>query len=134
MQNTSGWRLVISMVIAAKNSQTFWNFLVINPLKHNVEKWPIILSISSGVHTTRFSKYVLLFFNIMPERVNLIAIYFFKVSNKNSRTICETSSKLTIKTLKWRHWRHSDVFIVKFDFTRCSGVFIAEFKQLNTSL
>ena len=36
-----------------------------NPLFRYVEKWPNILSKSCGVQTTRFSKYVWPFFNIM---------------------------------------------------------------------
>ena len=39
----------------------------------------------------------------------------FKVDNKNTRTRCEISSKLTIKTLERRHWRRSSVFIVNFE-------------------
>ena len=40
--------------------------------------------------------------------------YMFKVNNRNSRTRCETCSKLTIKTPEQRHWRRSSVFIVDF--------------------
>ena len=39
-------------------------------------------------------------------------IYLFKVNDRNTRTRCEMCSKLTLKTPKRRHWRHSDVFIV----------------------
>ena len=38
-----------------------------------------------------------------------------KVNNRNTRTRCEICSKLTIKTLEWRHWRLSGVFIVNFE-------------------
>ena len=39
--------------------------------------------------------------------------YMFKVNNRNTRTRCETCSKLTIKTPERRHWRHRyGVFIV----------------------
>ena len=38
----------------------------------------------------------------------------FKVHNKNTRTKCETCSKLTIKTPELRNWRRSGVFIVNF--------------------
>ena len=41
--------------------------------------------------------------------------YTFKVSNRNTRTTCEICSKLTIKTLRRRHWRNSGVFIVNFE-------------------
>ena len=43
----------------------------------------------------------------------LVGIYMFKVNNRNTRTRCEISSKLTGKTLERRHWRRSSVFIVK---------------------
>ena len=39
----------------------------------------------------------------------------FKVNKRNTRTRCETCSKLTIKTLEGHHWRRSGVFIVNFE-------------------
>ena len=39
----------------------------------------------------------------------------FKVNNKNTRTRCETCSKLTIKTPGQRQWPSSGVFIVNFE-------------------
>ena len=39
-------------------------------------------------------------------------IYLFKFNNINTRRRCKICSKLTIKTLEWRHWCHSGVFIV----------------------
>ena len=42
-------------------------------------------------------------------------IYLLKVNNKSTRTRCEICSKLTIKTLERRQWRHSGVFIVHFE-------------------
>ena len=47
-------------------------------------------------------------------------IYLFKINNRNSRTMCETCSKLTIKT-------PDDVI----DFTNCSAVSTVEFEQVN---
>ena len=44
-----------------------------------------------------------------------VGICIFKVNNRNTRTRCETCSKLTIKTPERRHWRHSGVFIVNFE-------------------
>ena len=35
-----------------------------------------------------------------------VVVYLFKVNNKNTRTMFEICSKLTIKTLEWRQWRH----------------------------
>ena len=43
------------------------------------------------------------------------AITCFKVNNRNSRTICEICSKLTMKTQERCHWRRSGVFIVNFE-------------------
>ena len=47
-------------------------------------------------------------------KANPACNYMFKVSNRNTR--CEICSKLTIKTPKRRHWRHSGVFIVNFEY------------------
>ena len=41
--------------------------------------------------------------------------YMFKVNNRTTRTRCEISSKLTIKTPERRQWRHSGVFIINFE-------------------
>ena len=43
------------------------------------------------------------------------AIYLFKVSNRNTKTRCKISLKLTIKTTERRHCRRSCVFIVNFE-------------------
>ena len=42
-------------------------------------------------------------------------IYLFKVHIGNARAMCETCSKLTIKTLGRRNWRRFNVFIVNFE-------------------
>ena len=41
--------------------------------------------------------------------------YMFKVNIRNTRASCEICSKLAIKTLERRQWRHSGVFIVNFN-------------------
>ena len=46
--------------------------------------------------------------------------YVFKVYNKNTRTMCETYSNITIKT---RRWRRSGVFIVNSE--QISHIFLA---------
>ena len=66
----------------------------------------------------------------LQENVHdLVGIYMFKVNNGNTRTGCEISSKLTIKTPE----RRSGVFIVNFEhyFTRSSSVSIVDFEQVN---
>ena len=45
-----------------------------------------------------------------------VGINMFKVNNRNTRTRCEVSSKLTIKTPERRHGRRSGVFIVDFQY------------------
>ena len=42
-------------------------------------------------------------------------IYLLKLNNRNTGTICELSSNLTIKALEQGHWRSSGVFIVNFE-------------------
>ena len=54
-------------------------------------------------------------------------IYLFKVNNRNTRTMCEISAKLTVKTPSFwclYCWLWTN-------FTYCSGVSIVEFVQLN---
>ena len=46
---------------------------------------------------------------------NQPSITFSKFTIETPRTRCETSSKLTKKTPKRRHWRRSGVFIVNFE-------------------
>ena len=41
--------------------------------------------------------------------------HMFKVNNSNTRTRCETCSKLRIKTTERGLWRRSGIFIVKFE-------------------
>ena len=40
----------------------------------------------------------------------------FKVNNRNTRRRRGICSKLTIKTPERRHWRHSGVFVVNFEY------------------
>ena len=47
--------------------------------------------------------------------MKLATIYFFKVSNRNTRKRCEICSKLTIATQEQHQSRHSSVFIVNFE-------------------
>ena len=56
----------------------------------------------------------------------------FKVNSRNTRTRCETFSKLTIKAPEGRLWRRSGVFIVNFEtyFTHCSSVYIVNFEHV----
>ena len=49
------------------------------------------------------------------SKTHPVGIYLFKFNNENTRIICEIYSQLTIKTPDRRHWRRSDVFIVKFE-------------------
>ena len=51
----------------------------------------------------------------LSKATGSIEIYLLKVNNRNTRTMCEICSKLTIKTPEWRHWCLSGVFIVNFE-------------------
>ena len=44
-----------------------------------------------------------------------VGIYLLKVNNRNNRTRCEISSKLTIKKPERRQWFRSGIFIVNFE-------------------
>ena len=51
--------------------------------------------------------------------------YMFKFNNRNTRTRCEISPKLTIKIPERRHWRRTGIFIVNFEYiSRLVLVFI----------
>ena len=61
----------------------------------------------------------------------------FQVNITNTTVITEIYLKLTIKTPGQQHWRRSGIFIVALNrfhilFTYCSGVYIADFKKVNT--
>ena len=47
--------------------------------------------------------------------LNSAGIYLLWVSNRNTRTRCETCSELTIKTPEWRQWHRFNAFIVNFE-------------------
>ena len=61
-----------------------------------------------------------------------INIYLLKVNNRNTWKRCEICLKLTIKTLEWRQWHCSGVFIVNFEhISLFSSVFIVDFEKVN---
>ena len=45
---------------------------------------------------------------------NSAGFWSFRVNNRNPKLMCGICSKLTIKTPKRHHWRHSSVFIINF--------------------
>ena len=57
-----------------------------------------------------FSRWLIEGGSILPA-----CIFLLKVNNRNTRTRCEKSSKLAIKTPERLQWRHSGVFIVNFE-------------------
>ena len=63
-------------------------------------------------------------------------IYLFKVNN-NKKTLEKVwhMFKLTIKTTKWRHWRHSAVLLLTLNicYTFSSSVSIVDFEQVNVT-
>ena len=55
-------------------------------------------------------------FESLKTKKNLPAgIYFFKVNNGNTRTMCEIISNLTMRIPERRQWRRSSVFINNFE-------------------
>ena len=57
-------------------------------------------------------------------RTTPAGIYLLKGNNRNTRTRCEISSKLRIKTPERRHWRRSGSLLLMLTFTRCPSVFL----------
>ena len=57
-------------------------------------------------------------------------IYLVKVNNRNPSARCEIYSKLTIKTTDWRHWQHSDIFIVNFEHVTADWVLARYFRNV----
>ena len=74
-----------------------------------------ILSIVSFLHCINIKQFLTT--NNIPAEVFVYpgGNYLLKFNNRSTRTRCEISSKLTIKTPKRRHWRRSGVFIVNFE-------------------
>ena len=56
-------------------------------------------------------------------------IYLFEINNRNTKTMCETCSKLTIKIPERRQWCRSGVFIVNFE--NILHVSVVNFEQVN---
>ena len=53
--------------------------------------------------------------NLMNNSINQTGIYLFKVNNRNTRTMWEIYSRLTIKTPEQSYWLRSGVFNVNFE-------------------
>ena len=54
-------------------------------------------------------------FVLNPKDTKPVNIYFLKVNNGNTRTMCDISSNLTIKTPERHQWHSSGVFGVNFE-------------------
>ena len=76
-------------------------------LSHTLDK---VLKIFEFIQFQLYSNWTCLYW----EGLYPAGIYLFKV-HKNTRTRCETCSKMTIKTPERRHWSRSGVFIVNFE-------------------
>ena len=59
-----------------------------------------------------WNKPVYCLISLTHTRPILTGIYSNKVNNGNTRTMCETCSKLTLKKLERRQWRRSVVFLL----------------------
>ena len=76
------------------------------------------------------NKYILVFGQVPTQ----LTITFSKSTIETVDKTCEIRSKLTIKTLEWRHGHRSSIFIVNFDYVSSfSTVFIANFEQVNNN-
>ena len=65
------------------------------------------MNLSQNSMTNSFYATTLVFFfTPRKEKTSTAVIYLFKVNNRNTRTIYEIWSKLTIKTPQWSQWRH----------------------------
>ena len=53
--------------------------------------------------------------NTFSKLIYPAVIYLLKVNKNNTRVICETYLKLTIKAPERRHWRRYGVFIVNLE-------------------
>ena len=65
-----------------------------------------------------------------------VGICLLKVSNRNTRTRCETCSKSKIKITERHHWRRSSVLIVNFEHVNADWVvsFYTSRKHQNSSV
>ena len=63
-----------------------------------------------------------------------VGIYLFKVNNRNTGTVGEICSKLTVKTPERSQWRRSGVFIVNFKQISLIVLvsIVVDFEQVNT--
>ena len=67
----------------------------------------------------------------MINKKGPVGIYPLKVNNRNTRTRCETCSKLTIKTPEQRQWHPSGVFIANFEHISHLVLVIVNFEHVN---
>ena len=77
--------------------------------------------------------------NCVLQFIYWVSIYLLKINKRNTRTMCEICSNLTIKTPEQYHWRHSGVLCCWFQahFTSYSSVFrvsLDDFEQAKTRL
>ena len=88
------------------------NSIVFRPIIRSVAKYQFYLQSSAAINS---------FLD------NPASIYLFKVSNRNTRTMCEICSKLTIKTPEEYLWFRSAASIADLErlgiFWKSSGVF-----------
>ena len=77
------------------------------------------IRLSCSVRVLVFVIFIQILINILDLKLlkikNPAGNYFFQVNNRNIKTRCEISSKLTIKTPARHQWHRSDVFIVNFE-------------------
>ena len=79
----------------------------------------------------KISSYFKIYHQVLPSPV---IIGFFKVNNKNTGTMHQICSKLAVKAQN----NNTDILLILFlkiniGFSNCSGIFIADFEQVNSS-
>ena len=98
--NNKNWRLFVKRLLVFEEALK-------NMFRLQIVDW------GKWEKTWRFwcsSEWFFMWFLLYPA-----SIYLFKVNNRNTRTMCEICSKLTIKTPERRRWRRSGIFIVNFE-------------------
>ena len=69
---------------------------------------------------------------LMTSNKTSVDNYMFQVNNRNTRTMYEICSKLTIKTPERRHWRHLGVFVVNIEEVNSGWALIIELSHPQT--
>ena len=84
-------------------------------LKNDQTYFKNLAMFTSDDSKSMFGHFLTLCMEELIKNPNPTGNCMFKVNNRNTRTRCETCSKLTIKTPERRHWSRFGVFIVNLE-------------------